>query len=76
MPKYGLSLIRVFSYVGRIRIKYGYDSIHIRENTDQRKSLLSRNFDLRENISFVSARKLLVRECMNCLIARKLKAQK
>ena len=38
--------------------------------------IFSHNLDLRENISFVSARKLLVREYMNCLTVRKLKARK
>ena len=58
------------------------------ENSDQRKpqfrniscsvllNIFSHNLDLRENRSFVSARKLIVREYINCLNARKLKAQK
>ena len=67
---------------------YGYDSVHIRENTDLRKpvvrhisrsvllNIFSHNLDLRENISFVSPQKLFVREYMNYLTARKLKARK
>ena len=56
MPKYGLSMIRIFPYMDRIvsvfsRIwtdslilsKYGkiyeYDSVHIRENTVQKKPI-------------------------------------
>ena len=33
--------------------------------------IFSHNLDLRENVSFASARKLFVREYMNCLTARK-----
>ena len=36
----------------------------------------SHNLDLRENVSFVSARKLFLRKFMNCLTGRKLKARK
>ena len=45
-PKYWLSLIRIFPYMDRIVSvseimskygKYGYDSTHIQENTDQTK---------------------------------------
>ena len=39
-------------------------------------NIFSHKLDLRENISFLSARKLLLREYMNCLTAQKLKTRK
>ena len=39
-------------------------------------NIFSHNLDLRENISFVSAQELFVREYRNCLTARKLAARK
>ena len=39
-------------------------------------NIFSHNLDLRENISFVNAQKLFLREYMNCLTAPKLKARK
>ena len=80
-PVCGQNRFSIFPYLDGIR-KYGYDSVHIQENMDQKKSLFgyisrrvllnifSHNSDLRENISFVSARKLFVSEYMNCLTAR------
>ena len=68
--------------------KCGYDSVHLGENTDQRKPVFqhishsfllkisSHSLDLRENKIFVSGRKLFVREYRNCLTARKLEARK
>ena len=44
-PLYGQNRIRIFPVFGQILLfcpntgKYGYDSIHIRENTNQRKSV-------------------------------------
>ena len=85
MQKYELSLIRIFPYVSRIisvfpRIfpnirKYGYDSVHIGENANERKpvfrhisqsfllNISSHNFDLYENKILVSAR---IYELFNC----------
>ena len=37
MPKYRVSLIRIFPHIDRIVSMYGYDTVHIRENADQRK---------------------------------------
>ena len=39
-------------------------------------NIFSHNLDLRENIRFVSAQELFVREYRNCLTARKLAARK
>ena len=68
--------------------KYGHNSVHMGENTDQRKpvfrhishsfllKIYSHNLDLRENKIFVSARKLFVREYRNRFPARKIQARK
>ena len=61
--------------------KYGYNSVRILGNTDQRKptcqhisrsvllNISSHNLDLLENISFFSFRKLFVHKYINCLAA-------
>ena len=75
-----------FPVYGQNRIvntgKYGYDFVHILEITDQRKPLFrhiscnvlrnifSHTLDLRENISFVSWRKLFLRDYMNWLTVK------
>ena len=75
-----------FPVYGQNRIvntgKYRYDSVHILEITDQRKPLFrhiscsvlrnifSHTLDLRENISFVSWRKLFLRDYMNWLTVK------
>ena len=72
-----------FPVYGQNRIvntgKYGYDSVHILEITDQRKPLFrhiscsilrnifSHTLDLRENISVFSWRKLFLRDYLNWL---------
>ena len=82
---------RIVSVFSRIwtesNTRYGYDSVSIQENTGQKRpafrhisrrvllKTFSHNLDLRKNTSSVSARKLFVRESMNCLTARKLKAR-
>ena len=67
--------------------KYGYDFVHIWVNTDYRNPefrhisrsalliIFRHGLELRENVSFISAQILLVRQYINCLSARKLKAR-
>ena len=73
LSKYGKIRIRFCPYTGKYGSKKARFSGYF---TQCLADILSPNLDLHKNLSFVSARKLLVREYMNCLTARKLKAWK
>ena len=57
MPKYGLSLVRIFLYIERM-VSVKYDSVHMRENTDQRKPVfryILRSDQLQYNLIIMTA---------------------